>query len=244
MLTDDELRENLRRLANRAVPAADTLATVRRGARRARRRLRIGSALAAVAVVAVVVPTTLTLDPSAGHDATVRPATSASPSATTSPQSTASTQPRYLPSGATLVRNGPIPLPSNAVTEGQGGPTESMYQLAGGANANTIPPGGVTAANNATVHPATDLSISFVPGVRTLPPIPSAPPAEQSSKVTIAGWPALLSTPSNGLGTYRIDWVDDDGYHVVTCQRITSPDGLSGLSQGELLKIAASMYAH
>lgn len=167
---------------------------------------------------------------------TSRPAPiAARPASDAAPAYTQSVTPRYLPAGATLVESPHDgTFPDVAVRQ---------YALPGAANADTIPPTGIDEQNALTVHTATVLEVSFVPGVASVPPIGVDPTYFDIRDVTVAGLPALLSTPKNGFGAYRVDWMDAAGYHVVLCERQDTVDGTSGIPADELLRVADSLYA-
>jgi hypothetical protein len=148
--------------------------------------------------------------------------------------STTSVTPAYLPPGTTAA-----PSVSEPGFRSVG---ENHYLLAGPANANTIPAGGVDDSNATTAHPATELVVTFVPNVGDLPALPVDPEYFTISHVTVAGLPAVQSTPKDGFGVHRIDWVDAAGYHVVLCERFRTPEGTSGLPVDELVHIASSLY--
>lgn len=159
---------------------------------------------------------------------------SADPASDVGPVATTSVRPVYLPAGATLVSTPDDPrYPSVA---------EAHYALPGPANADTIPAGGLTAETALTAHTSTELVLTFVPGLTTPPSLPADPAFFDVRNVTVAGLPALLSTPKNGFGVHRVDWIDAAGYHVVLCERLATPQGTSGLPASELLRVAASLY--
>jgi hypothetical protein len=120
----------------------------------------------------------------------------------------------------------------------------AAYKIAGGTNSDSEPVGGVTMANatELALHPDTEVDITFVPGVTTMPPTPQAPPGFSVTPVTIAGNAGTLLAPQSGPGVERLDWVDADGYHNVMCDRLKTDNGLSGVSTSDLLQTANSLY--
>ncbi len=167
--------------------------------------------------------------------ARIQPVPATNGAAAASPVGTTSVSPAYLPPGARLVAADPAP--SVRFPEAR----EHQYQLAGAANADTIPSGGLTEDNREVVHPATLLSVSFTPYVRTLPAI-GDPAFVDVTTVIVGGWPAVLSTPKDGLGVQRVDWVDAEGYHVVMCDRLDHVEGIAGVEPEELVRVARSLY--
>jgi hypothetical protein len=156
------------------------------------------------------------------------------PAADEGPAVSESVTPSYLPAGATLVQ---------AIgNEPDARFRENHYQLAGAANANTIPASGLDDSNVLTAHTATTLTVTFVPGLSVVPDVPADPEFINVTPVEIGGVPAVLTTAKNGLGVQRIDWVDAAGYHIVMCERLSTVDGISGVPADELVKIAASLY--
>jgi hypothetical protein len=154
------------------------------------------------------------------------------------PARTTSVNPTYLPPGAT-------PDPAFHGYPGFPDAKGAQYLLAGPANADTVPPEGFTEENNRTVHPATVLEVGFVAGMTALPSslIQVSDSRYTVQPVQVAGLPALMTAPRNGFGTYRIDWLDAAGYHLVMCDRLDHVEGVAGLEPDELLAVARSLYA-
>lgn len=157
--------------------------------------------------------------------------------------STSSVHPSWLPAGATLIDSGavtagaPSALAANLAT---GAPSSAAYQLAGAANANTVPAAGVTDAAEALAqHPATALTVVFVPASQGPPP--EQDPYTNTSTVSIAGHTATVTTTGQ-YGPMRIEWVDANGYHAVSCARLHTSSGISGLSLNDLTHVATSLY--
>ncbi|MBO0732408.1 MAG: hypothetical protein J2P57_24310 [Acidimicrobiaceae bacterium] len=161
-----------------------------------------------------------------------------------------------------------IPLPSTTVPgvtqttyPGQTPPTTTgtstppcstqiaQYQLPGEANANTFPggnpgnaPQSLQAIESGLYHPADFLEVSFTPGLTSMPPGLGDPRYFVTQQVTIGGFAAQLSYASNGYGPVRIDWLDPQGYHNVTCVRGRTASGTAGLSNADLIRVADSLY--
>jgi hypothetical protein len=147
--------------------------------------------------------------------------------------STTSVTPAYLPAGATLV---------SSMGDDAASLRENQYQLAGAANANTVPPNGPDDTTALTTHPASVLSVTFVRGVAVVPTTPVDPDYFTIREVTVGGLPAVLSWPKSGFGAQRVDWLDSAGYHVVLCDRLNTADGISGVTPTDLLRVADSLY--
>jgi hypothetical protein len=162
--------------------------------------------------------------------------------APTGPRATTATVPSYLPPGATIAASrsfqaqttASATLPAHSATG---------ISLAGAANQNTITPSSGADPTGGT-HPATVIDIGFVAGQRSLPP---GPPAGDPDLVTatavIGGNDARLLYTRSGIGLIKFQWIDADGYHEVMCDRLRTPDGLSGVDKAELLNIAQSLYS-
>jgi hypothetical protein len=60
--------------------------------------------------------------------------------------------------------------------------------------------------------------------------------------VSIAGNHGFLGVDTNEHGAFRIDWLDAAGYHSIIMDRIITPQGLSGIGRGEMLRMARSLY--
>ncbi|HEU0131308.1 MAG TPA: hypothetical protein VFQ85_10010 [Mycobacteriales bacterium] len=156
----------------------------------------------------------------------------ARPAAVPTPLGTDNVVPKYLPPGAV----------EDTGTNGRPDyPEGTMWFLPGAANANTIPPGG--GGDLLTTHPETELDVSFARGILTLPDLLPGDDWYSVTPTTVAGLPAVLTAPHAGpWGIVRVDWVDSMGYHTVMCDRKKTPEGISGISPEELLKVAASLY--
>ena len=87
------------------------------------------------------------------------------------------------------------------------------------------------------------LTVMFNPGIRILPDLNVDPEFFHSRPVFVAGLPGFLSTPKDGLGAQRLDWVDAAGYHGVHCDRLQHVEGIAGCEPEELVRVASSLYA-
>jgi hypothetical protein len=240
-MPDLDLRDALHDLADEAV-SVDLLPRVRR---RMRMRHRYRIAAAGAATVLVIAGTVIAVEASStGHDRPASPVSTATPTPRPSTQhASRSVFPTWLPQGVTLDghRNerpqfGRRPVPGTKPI------AESWYRIAGPANANTILAGGSTPENATVVHPDTTVDITFNPNVRVMPRVPTFPKYDSRRWISIDGNPALVSVPKNGFGAFRIDWVDAYGYHVVMCDRLSTPEGRSGVAMSALIRMARSLY--
>lgn len=151
-------------------------------------------------------------------------------------RSTRSTKPTYLPPGAQSVSTQSFDLPTG-LTE-----TVQEFSLPGNANSDTVPVGGLTASNAKTTHPATHIVVSFIEGLTTPQETPADPTYFNQMAVNIGGNDGVVTWRKDGLSTVRVDWVDSDGWHSVLCDRLTTPDGVSGVDRQTIMRIAASLY--
>lgn len=87
----------------------------------------------------------------------------------------------------------------------------------------------------------TSAFLSYLVSPRS-PPIPADPTYFHQSQTSVGGWAATLSVPKGGLGPFRVDWVDADGYHTVLCDRAQNPEGLSGVDAVTIQHVASSLY--
>jgi hypothetical protein len=140
--------------------------------------------------------------------------------------------PDYLPSGAELSH-------THRRDDGSGSAVYS-YSLAGPANQSTITPEAM-ARDPKSVHPASELTVYYASGIRELPELPVDAEYFESTKVSVNGADAVVSTPRNGFGAHRIDWVDRSGYHTVLSDRLITDHGKSGIGIAELTKVAESI---
>jgi hypothetical protein len=140
--------------------------------------------------------------------------------------------PTFLPSIAHLLSESGEPKAPGAVFR--------QYSLDGPANASNVTPQALL-LDPTHVHPATELSIDFVPGF-SHPDVPFAPEWFTRTIVDVNGAAASVIVAKTGLGATRVDWVDAAGnYHVVLTDRLRTSDGVSGLDVDTLLAIARSI---
>lgn len=135
----------------------------------------------------------------------------------------------YVPAGAQIVLN---ELTNRGVQH-------LFYSLPGAANANTVPASGATDANFATVHPETQLQVYVVPGAQPAAVVDLA--LTNVAPVTIGDIAGTLTTLKTGAGVVRIDWDSNDTHYVVLTDRLLTPEGLSGITSAELLKVARGL---
>lgn len=141
-------------------------------------------------------------------------------------------KPSYVPSGAKLARE-------QRPNDGSGG-ARYAYSLAGDANQSTITDEAIAAGE--LVHPETEILVSFNPSMTEFPEfIREEDEFFDVREVTIGDAKGLLTTPKNGLGAHRVDWISADGYHVVLEDRMRTKWGVSGVEVDELMKIAESV---
>lgn len=135
---------------------------------------------------------------------------------------------------------GALPLGAVLVQRNASGRTlHYAYSLPGAANADTIPAGGITAANALLVQPATQLEVYAVAGVSSMPELPYDPAnGIVRESVTVNGSPAYVTHMQNGFGTWRVDWVANDTYYTVGVQRLITSAGISGIAENALLAVA------
>lgn len=249
-MSEMQLHDLLCEVAERATPV-DLRPRVARGLRRRHRR----QAAAAIAGVAVIVAggTYGALTLIGGGVASPNPPLVPSSSPTPRQHSTSSVTPRYLPPGSTLIASGPMRLPARSRPVASDHPLLSRYRLAGRRNSDTEPAGRLTLgeATDLRYHPATELHIDFVP-MQALGGNVSVtrrslrrdllPPGLATRSVTIAGNPGLVAYDRDEHAAFRVDWLDAAGYHTIMCDRIITPEGLSGLSLSTMLRVARSLY--
>jgi hypothetical protein len=202
---------------------------------------RRSAAIATLVVLAALVTGYILLNTNAGGSRRSETA-SIHPQSSGGPTSTTSVTPAYLPAGVSLMSN----RGSDSAAASTSAATYSQYAIAGSANADTV--SGVTLNKendtDLSLHPSTEIDISFLPGATTEPP-PLVPPQGSGyslTNISIAGNPATLLSAGTGPGTERIDWLDSSGYHVILCDRLVTDQGLSGVPASELVKMADSLY--
>jgi hypothetical protein len=244
-MPETELRQVLIEIADQAEIVGLFDRVEARVHRRRRRQV-----LAAVAATAMVLIVTTTLALVFTHSASTGPITHPSPKPhTPTRQATRSVTATYLPPGVRLVHAGPLHSPGHFVGKR---PSEGSYAISGRRNANTLPHGATPATvGDLQRHPSTGISIGFSPRSsigdrRSLRQIVPTLASHQSGYrvrwVSIAGNRAVISIDTREHGAFRIDWLDPDGYHSIIEDRLITPEGLSGVSGNQLLKMARSLY--
>jgi hypothetical protein len=130
----------------------------------------------------------------------------------------AAQEPGWLPPGAKLIAQ------TTTGTNNKG--VLLIYTLSGAANAN----------------PSAQLQVSSIPDIVN-PPAPFTDPKAGivGESVTVSGVPATLVHPSNGLGTWRVTWLTGTTYHSVSDEHLQTPQGISGITADELLRVANSI---
>lgn len=141
--------------------------------------------------------------------------------------------PTILPASASHKRSWALP----------GGAVHHEYRLVGLANADTVAAQRLASdPRSLAVHPATYLSVDFVPHPGKKPEVPGNPAYSNTEAVDINGADGTLTTMKNGLGVIRLDWIDGAGnYHVVMVDRLQTSAGLSGLSATQILAVGRSI---
>ena len=234
-----DLRAALHELAADVHPV-DLVPAVARSAQRRARRRRVGAAALAVALVGAGSGAVQLNRGQHGADSVL--GTGAANSS-----GTRSVVPPWLPAGVSLLNV--INVDDSAATSAasvRAQPSRlATYRIDGAANRDTLPPGGLSAhsARDLSVHPATVIQSLFNPALTELPPSSADPAYFNVELVQIGQFTATLSTPKNGLGMHRLDWVDPQGYHTLSCDRIKTPAGTSGVGAGDLVRMARSLYS-
>jgi hypothetical protein len=158
-----------------------------------------------------------------------------------SQQSTTNTVPAYLPQDASIDSTSHVPA-QIVGSASEPARTDTYLSLSGPANKDTVQTSQSLDRSGAT-HTGTDITIGYVADQTVLPP---GPPADDayfgSSSLDIGGNVARYTYPKNGYGPFKYEWIDQDGYHEVLCDRLTTSDGPSGVTTADLLKIADSLY--
>lgn len=133
-------------------------------------------------------------------------------------------------------------LGASHVPDDGSGSASYSYILSGGANSDTMDEAALAAnPRSLAVHPATEITVHFAPAITEQPELMADEKFFEISTVDVNGSTATVSTPRNGLGAHRIEWVDDRGYHVVLCDRIRTDHGVSGVDTETLLKVSRSV---
>jgi hypothetical protein len=240
-MSDLDFREALNDLADEVI-LTDLMPRVQHRLTVRRRRRVVSAGVATLLILGGTVAAVGSVR--GGHSRPLPPTETPTPSpAPTAANATTSVYPTWLPEGVTYAGYETMQPtsglnPQNYVLA----IAHSWYSIDGPANARTIPPGGITAQNATTVHPATTVDITFNPNTTNMPPVPADPAFFLRDTVRINGNRGVASTPKNGYGAFRIDWVDAAGYHSVMCDRLKTPEGRSGLPMDDLLHIARSLY--
>lgn len=144
--------------------------------------------------------------------------------------------PAWLPPGAELTHT--------EIRDDGSGSAHYSYSLPGPANRDAMDFKKQAAdPRDPAVHPATSIEVTYAPAVRVLKDrfLPSASGWGERREVDVNGARGVVLAARNGLGVHRVDWVDDDGYHVVMCDRIRTETGRSGVGVPTLLRIARSV---
>lgn len=115
------------------------------------------------------------------------------------------------------------------------------YGLSGAANANTL-------AHAASRHPAGWLNLTVSPPVgavtwNALPPSGVGGDTGFTVRTTVLanGQRARVTTPKNGYGTIKLEWLSGGAYFQLLSGRYATPDGPSGLGLSAMETVAASV---
>ncbi len=139
----------------------------------------------------------------------------------------------------------PAWLPDNVHSKGVmktvTGALEESFTLPGAVNARTIPAEGVTQQNFRDVHIETVLRVSVQPVVRQALPLKANPEFNIVKHLDFNGHSATLVYAKNGLGNYRVTWTSGTNQYAVSCPRLNTLEGLSGLSPEDLVRVASSL---
>lgn len=139
------------------------------------------------------------------------------------------TTPAWLPDG----------VRSKGVIRTVTGALEESFTLPGSVNARTIPAEGVTQENFRNVHIETVLRVSVQTGQSL--PMKATPEFYDIKEIEFNGHSATLVHAKNGLGNYRVTWTSGVNQYAVSCDRLNTLEGLSGLSSDDLVRVAASL---
>jgi hypothetical protein len=192
--------------------------------------LLIGSA---ATVAGMAVGGTLLADHAASNPTSVdsvHPVTAQAASATAASQPL-HPRPRYLPAGAKLVRQGAIPQAPSAWIE--------QYSLPGIANKDTESSRTDFEPSDVSVHPASTLRLVVAAKTAGLhPPIGAG---FTTQPVEVGGSSGTLIEPVAGYGGYVVTWSRGGCDYILGVDRLKVEHGPSGVSVGELEKVAASI---
>ncbi len=190
----------------------------------------IGAVAAAVAVaIFVVVPNTTSDSPARLVPIEASPTTpAAQPSKAPSPSVSVEIPPSppivgapsYLPAGARLA--------ARTVVTPSGGFVLS-YQLAGKTNAHQ----GIYGVLQIWRNPNKDGKAKLANS--------NPSPQNQYQNVIVSGHPAVLTSPTSGIGEYSVEWFAGRQLIAVTMVPKNTSRGTTGTSVSELLKVAASV---
>lgn len=205
----------------------------RRPARRGRRFFPVAAAVAAVGAAAVAL---FIFVPSGNSDSPARlvpiatgPTTQpAQPSAAPTPSVSVEIPPKppivdpptYLPAGAELAAR-------SVVTPGGG--VVLSYQIAGQANVHQGIDGVLQVWRGSNKDGKAKLASS------------NPTPGYTYQNVVVNGHPAVLTTPTSGVGGYSVEWLANQQVIAVTMVHKQTAAGVTGISVTELLKVAASV---
>lgn len=139
------------------------------------------------------------------------------------------TTPAWLPEG----------VESKGVIRTVSGALEQSFSLPGAINARTIPAEGVTKENFRDVHIETVLRVSVLTGQSL--PVRANPEYNIIKELQFNGHSATLIYAKNGLGNYRVIWTSGNNQYTVSCSRLNTLEGISGLSPEDLVRVAASL---
>lgn len=116
------------------------------------------------------------------------------------------------------------------------------YRLLGEANRDTYPSSGAATKFDGSQHPASILSLGIVDDPSGSLDSAADPEFFDVHDVRLSnGATARQTTPLNGYGPYRLDWVLGDKMFTLLGTRGSTDQGDSGLPISQLLKIANSI---
>jgi hypothetical protein len=152
----------------------------------------------------------------------VRPPASPGPSLSidTSPAPPIPDAPAYLPTGATLKARSTLSPPGTAILS---------YQLAGEANVAQ----GTRGLLQVWITPDPDGTATFSSSIRTA--------SNGYFARTVDGHPATLTVPISGVGGFSVQWKAGGRLLTVSMARNHTPQGLTGISVDELMRVADSI---
>lgn len=231
-----DLRDVLRDIAG-DVHDVELMSRLRPRRRIAHRTLLFAACAAAVAGAAGAAALAM-------HTREARTADSLTSTQPPRPAGTTRATPNWLPDGVSLHSFTELASPTSSA--GSEKPSyRAVYSIAGRANADTLPTGGVQASNatDLSQHPATVIESMFNPNLRVLPSLNLDTRFFASREVIVGAFTATVTTPRNGYGAHRVDWIDPEGYHTLVCDRLRTDDGTSGVDDDALLRMARNLYS-